>query len=157
MLLERWDPIRELRRAQYRFDHFGRGLRPAAEAPNGSADRWRIPLDVVQEDDEVLVHAGLPGVKPEDISVTIEDGVLTVRGSTESGNERKDGQYLVRERRAGSFHRSVRLPDTVDPDNATSAYENGVVTISIPRAESKKARKLTVEVKDGGKALSGKK
>ena len=86
----------------------------------------------------------MPGVKPDDISVTVENDVLTVKGKTES--EVKDGSYLMRERRSGTFHRTLRLPDTVDVDNADTSYENGVVSITFPKVESKKAKRLELKV-----------
>ena len=157
MFLERWDPFRDYRRAGRMFGHIGlsdrywRGIGPTAHY--GDFD-WAIPLDIVRDGDEVLVHASVPGVKPEDISVAIEDGVPTITGESESKSEDEEGTYLRRERRSGSFRRSLRLPDSVDAEHARSSYENGVVTIALPKAEDKKARRLTLEVKDGGKALS---
>ena len=158
MFLERWDPFRDYRRVGRLFDHIGlgdrywRGIGPTVHY--GDFDSWAIPLDIVRDGDEVLVHASVPGVKPEDISVAIEDDVLTITGKSESESEDEEGTYLRRERRTGSFRRSLRLPDSVDAEHAHSSYANGVVTITLPKAEDKKARRLTLEVKDGGKALS---
>jgi len=88
----------------------------------------------------------VPGVKPEDIEVTIEDGILSIKGETTEEHEVKEGEYLMRERRSGSFHRSVRLPDTVDADKAETGYANGVLTIKLPKVEAKKAKRLEVTV-----------
>ena len=96
----------------------------------------------------------MPGVKPDDISVTIEDGVLTITGETASETDQAEGSYLRRERRSGSFRRTLRLPDSVDAERASSTYTNGVVTVALPTAEDRKARKLTIEVTDGDKALT---
>ena len=149
MVLERWDPFRELRRMDDTVDRLWRGLGPRAGRPAGNVDSWRIPLDVVRDGDSVIVRASLPGVKADDISVTIEDDVLTVDGHTETEEEHKEGTYLLRERRTGTFHRSLRLPDSVDTEKAESAYEAGALTIKLPKLEAKKAKQLTVEVKDG--------
>jgi HSP20 family protein len=113
-------------------------------------ESWSVPLDVVQEGDNIIVQASLPGVNPEDVQVTIEENVLTIKGQTKMEYERKDGSYLMRERRTGSFHRSLRLPDTVDTAKAEPYYEHGVLTVTIPKAEAKKAKQLTINV---GKAL----
>ena len=96
----------------------------------------------------------LPGIDPENIDVSIDHGVLTIKGRTEgeAEDQREDGNYMVRERRSGSFIRSLRLPETVDADQAKPNYDNGVLTITLPKAESKKAKHLTVTV---GKALEG--
>tara|TARA_B100001179_G_C18476492_1_gene353773 strand:+ start:235 stop:543 length:309 start_codon:yes stop_codon:yes gene_type:complete len=97
-----------------------------------------------------VVRASLPGVDSDEIKVTIEDGVLTIDGETKVDDEVKVGNYLIRERRAGSFHRSVRLPDSVDVDQAETNYDEGVLTVASPKAESKRAKQLTVT---SGKAL----
>ena len=145
MYLQRWDPFREYRR-------FWRNYSPRSRYED--AGDWAIPLDIVRDGDEVQVRASVPGVKPDDISVTIEDGVLTITGTTASESDHEEGSYLRRERRSGSFRRTLRLPDSVDAEQAHSTYENGVVTVALPKAEDRKARKLTLEVKDGGKALN---
>jgi HSP20 family protein len=143
MAIERWDPFRDFRR-------FG----PRASRAAAGIDSWAIPLDVVRSDDSIVVHASLPGVKPEDVTVTIEDQVLTLDGKTEAETEESGDTYLLRERRTGRYHRTIRLPDSVDPDQAQSSYEAGVLTVTIPKLEQKKAKQITVEVK-GDKELSG--
>ena len=114
-----------------------------------------VALDVVQNDDRITVHATLPGVRPDEVEVSIDDDVLTINGRTSSEQEQADGRYLVRERRTGSFHRSLRLPDTVDVDKAESIYQNGVLSITLPKQEGKKPKQLKIEVRDQGKAVEG--
>ena len=155
MVLDRWDPFRELRRMEETMDRLWRGLGPTAGGPNSDVENWSIPLDVIRDGDNVVVKASLPGVKPGDINVTIEDNVLTVSGKTESSEERKEGGYLLRERRTGSFFRSVRLPNSVDSNKAATSYESGVLTITLPKMEEKKARQLKIDVKDST-AIEGK-
>jgi len=110
------------------------------------ADSWAIPLDVVQDDDSVVITASLPGFKAEEINVSIEDGALTISAETTSEDETASSGYLLRERRAGKFHRAIRLPKTVEPDGAESAYNEGVLTTTLPKVENKKPRKLEVKV-----------
>ena len=110
------------------MDRLWRGLGPTGGGPNSDIENWGIPLDVVRDGDDVVVKASLPGVKPDEINVTIEDNVLTVSGQTSSEEEHKEGTYLIRERRTESFHRSIRLPDSIDANKAESAYETGVLT-----------------------------
>ncbi len=145
MYLQRWDPFRDYRR-------FWRSYSPRFHHEDEGA--WAIPLDIVRDGDEVRVRASVPGVKPDDISVTIEDGVLTITGETATETDHEEGSYLRRERRSGSFRRTLRLPDSVDAERASSTYANGVVTVALPTAEDRKARKLTIEVTDGDKALT---
>ncbi|MCI0903762.1 MAG: Hsp20/alpha crystallin family protein, partial [Chloroflexi bacterium] len=118
MVLTRWDPLYEIRRARRLANRRWAGF-PTFAAVAGyfdGAERqdWSIPLDIVRNGDNVTVKASLPGVKAEDIDVTIEDGVLTIKADTNVEEEREDGGYVVRERRVGSFHRSLRLSDHVD-------------------------------------------
>lgn len=143
MAIERWTPFRDLYALSGPF-----GARRVFGAPRLAArpERWAIPLDVRREGDDLVVSGALPGVPPSDIGVTIEDGVLTIEGQAVSDEEREEEGYLLRERRSGAFQRSLRLPDDVDVDNAASSYARGVVTVRLPRAEGRKARRLTLDV-----------
>lgn len=152
MVLQRWDPFNELRQMQETMNRLWRGFSPSADSLE--METWTIPLDVVRDGDNFVVRASMPGVNPDDIKVSIEDNVLTIRSQTMSEYEHKEGNYLMRERRTGAFHRALRLPDTVDTDKAHPLYEHGVLTITIPKAEAKKAKHLTISV---GKAVESKK
>ena len=115
-------------------------------AAEGAAEGWAVPIDVLPDGDNIIVVASMPGIDPENISVTVEDGVLTIKGATSAETEQKDERYYLRERRTGAFHRSVRLPESVDIDKAESTYQNGVLSISFPKLESKKATSLPISV-----------
>ncbi len=142
MVLRRWEPFRELWNMEDTINRMWRGY--GRDAVNPTVEGWSVPLDVVREEDGILVHASLPGVDPDHIDVSVEGNVLSIAADSHSDIEQKQGEYLMRERRSGSFHRALRLPDTVDTDLIKPVYKNGVLTITIPRAESKKARKLPV-------------
>jgi HSP20 family protein len=146
MMSHRWDRGSELRRME---ESLNRLLRGFGSGPAGGEDveSWAVPLDVVAEGDNILVRASLPGVKPNDVKVTIEEDVLTIKGETREEHEEKGDDYLLRERRSGSFHRSLRLPDTVDAARASSTYEDGVLTISFPKQEAKKPKVIEVKAK----------
>src|SRR5918998_3211580 len=151
MVLRRWNPLRELRQMQENVDRMWRNFgQEGGEA--GNVENWAIPLDVVQEGDNIVVKASVPGVNPEDIDVSIENDVLTVKGQTKEEREQQEGNYLMRERRSGSFYRALRLPDTVDSDKAQPHYENGILSISFPRMESKRAKRLQIT---GGQESQG--
>lgn len=156
MVMRRWDPFIELRRMQDNMDHLWRGFSQPSGG-NGEMEGWAIPLDVVHEGDNIVVHASLPGVDPSDLNVSIENDVLTIRGQTARESERQEGNYLMRERHTGSFHRSLRLPDTLDVDKAQTGYDHGVLTIAFPKVEAKQARQLSINVGGGNQIVEGEK
>jgi HSP20 family protein len=143
MVLRRWEPFQELRQLQGNMNRLWRDLGHGG-GEEGNVESWAIPLDVVQEGDNIVVKATVPGVSPEDIDVSIENDVLTIKGHTKEEREHQEGNYLMRERRSGSFYRALRLPDTLDSDQAQPHYENGVLSITFPRMESKRARRLQI-------------
>ena len=144
MVLQRLYPRADFGSMEESIERLWRGY-GFRDYTNGASRLWAVPLDVEEEGDNLVVRASLPGVNPDDTQVTIEDGVLTIKAESEA--ESKQGDYLIRERRAGSFHRSLRLPDTVDTDKAHSSYEHGVLAITFPKQESKKAKRLEIKVK----------
>lgn len=146
MVLQRWDPLAELRRMDDVMNRFWRSY-SGLGGEDGDGESWTVPIDVRQEGDSITVEASMPGIAPSEISATVEDGVLTIKGQTVVERERKDERYYLRERRSGAFHRSVRLPETVDTDRAETTHENGVLSITFPKQESKKAKSLPIMVK----------
>ena len=106
-------------------------------------EAWAAPLDVVADGDDFVVRASLPGVSPDNIQVSIEDNVLTIRGETASHFENTEGNYLMRERRSGSFHRSLRLPDTVDQDRRSLATSTACSPSTCPRPRPRRPSSLT--------------
>ena len=149
-MVQRWDPFNDLRQMQDTMDRMWRRIGNGTRESNSGADfeAWAVPLDVSQQGDETVIRASLPGVAPADIDVSIEDNVLTIHGETSTEHQEETGNYLMRERRTGKFHRALRLPDSVDPEGSESRYDHGVLTITIPKAEAKKAKRLQVQVGD---------
>ena len=145
MVLQRWDPLFDFRKAMNLHVRATRLARMDLDRSDNGKKEWVIPLDVVEQDDELLVRASIPGVKVDDIDVSIENRVLTIKAETKTEAEHKEGGYLVRERRSGSFLRSLRLPESVDADKAKTSYNDGVLTVNLPKAESKKAKHLKIE------------
>jgi HSP20 family protein len=156
MVLRRWDPFQELRQMQENMDRLWRSFGTGG-GEAGNVENWAIPLDVVQQGDNFIVKASMPEVNPEDIDVSIENDVLTIRGQTKEEREHQEGNYLMRERRSGSFYRALRLPDTVDSDQAQPYYEHGVLSITFPRLELKRARRLQITSGQGsqGQIIEG--
>jgi HSP20 family protein len=143
MVLRRWNPFTELRQMQENMNRLWQGFSPTTD-DGSEMERWSMPLDVCQEGDNMMVYASIPGVNPDDIDISIEDNVLTIRGQTKAEYEGHNGNYLMRECRTGSFYRALRLPDTVDFDKAQTHYEHGVLRITFPKVETKRARHLKV-------------
>ena len=152
MMMQRRGPFSELRQMQENMDRMWKRFGTHHE-DGGGIEAWAAPLDVVADGDDFVVRASLPGVAPDNIQVSIEENVLTIRGETASHFENTDRNYLMRERRIGSFHRSLRLPDTVDQDKAQPLYEHGVLTITLPKAEAKRAKQFDVKVVEGPPAV----
>lgn len=111
---------------------------------NGTAMRY-LPLDVYETGDDVIVRAVIPGVDPSDIDIQFQHGVLTLRARTKASEQHEDLRWHIREIPAGEWVRQVTLPQGVDPDKATTAYENGVLTLTLPKAEEAKPKRITVQ------------
>ena len=105
----------------------------------------RPAMDVVENDKEVSLRLDLPGLKPEDVNVSIDDHVLTISGQIGDTIEREGDRYHYRERRTGSFQRSLRLPSTVDTENVEASFENGVLTVTLPKLEQAQPKRITVK------------
>jgi HSP20 family protein len=145
MSVTRWDPWGEmlsLREAMNRLleDSYVRPVGGNAVQSSGN-----LALDIWQDQDSIEVTAALPGLKPEDVDITIQGDVLLIRAEQKQQTERKQGNYLVRERRSGSFSRAVQLPVMVDADKANAEFQNGVLHLTLPKAESVKPRSIRVQ------------
>ena len=115
-------------------------------------DLWSPPVDVEETSDELVLTAELPGMKHEDIDIELEDGVLTIQGEKKEEQKDEGTQGLLYERRWGSFTRKFTLPRAVDANNINASYENGILTIHVPKAEEAKGRKI--EITSGGRDVS---
>jgi HSP20 family protein len=152
MVLQRWDPAREMRQIDRVMNRLWRGFGRLDE----EIENWSIPVDVVQKPEVITVKASLPGVKPEEIDVAVEDNVLSIRGESAMETETEESGYLIRERSSGTFYRAIRLPDSVDTNKIKSAYKDGVLTITMPKAEEKKRKKIKVNVGGSTKTIEAK-
>ena len=132
MTLQRIDPFRDF----WQWDT------PAGLVRRNIAPRARA----APSDDSIVVRASLPGFKAENIEVSVDDGVLSISAETEAIADADGEGYLLRERRSGKFRRALKLPDTVDVDQAESTYANGVITITLPKTEARKPKRLEVKV-----------
>ena len=144
MMLRRWEPFGTMRHAMDRLwdEEFFRPLR--LWHTTWEEEGW-VPLDVYHTKEAVVVKAALPGVKPEEVDITIEDNRLSIRGEVKAETERTEKDYLLRERRFASFRRVVRLPRGLNPDKAEATFENGSLTLTIPKAEETRTKSIKVK------------
>ncbi len=150
MVMARWDPFREMRRMQQLMDRVWRSEAPELGA--GAIEPWTIPMDVIENDSSVVVSASIPGVDPKDISVSVEDNILTISAEREEEHEAQEGRFLMRECSSGAFRRSLRLPNVIESERAESRYENGMLTVTFPKSEQKRARRIEVKGSEGQQA-----
>jgi HSP20 family protein len=120
---------------------------PTAALWSGRSDdlaSWTPGVDVVEEADTYVFSVDLPGVPKENVEITFEDNILTVSGSRDRREESNDGQYRRIERRYGKFTRSFALPSQVDTAKVDAKFQDGVLVIRVPKAETAKARKIQI-------------
>ncbi len=123
---------------------FGGWARPAmAKRETGMA----LPVDVFEKNDTLYVRAAVPGLRPEDLDVDIEEGVLTIKGDMKKDEQMHEGKVYICEYSYGTFTRSIRLPDDLDLEKVEAKFENGFVTVSIPRTTPAKPNTIKVPVK----------
>jgi len=141
MALVRWQP-REVFRFRRDFDRLFENFRSDAPA---APSTWYPSVDISESDDGIAVAAEIPGMKAEDISVSVANGVLTIAGEKKEEKEEKDKQVHRLERTYGSFRRSFRLPTAVNADNISASYQDGVLHLSLPKAETAKTRQIEIK------------
>lgn len=110
----------------------------------GANQMWNLPLDVMEKEDEYVIRASIPGMDPDDLDISISDNVLTVRGQTKHSEDVEEERYLLRERRYGSFTRSITFPMAVDADRAEASSENGELILHLPKAEAARPRRISI-------------
>lgn len=144
MALVRWDPFRELTALQSEVNR----LFSRAGSGAGVSERqsWTPSIDVVETDDAVELKAELAGMDPADINIEVQDNVLTISGERRFEEEVKEDRYYRIERRYGSFTRSIALPQAIDETGIAANYENGVLEVTVPKAEVVKPKRINVSV-----------
>jgi HSP20 family protein len=146
--LVRWEPWSDLVSLREAMDRLFEDsvVRPRAGwlAPLGAES---LAVDMYETDEEVVVKTAVPGVKSEDIDVSIIGDVLTIKGETKAEEKVEKADYVRQERRYGTFSRSLTLPSTVVADKATAEFENGVLILTLPKAEEVKPKTIKVKAK----------
>ncbi len=146
--LTRWEPMSDMVTLR---DAMDRLFDEAFTRPWGLTSSERgmgMPaVDMYQTDNDVVVKTAVPGIKPEDVQISITGDTLTIKGEIKENNDNKQKAYHIREQRWGSFERTLSLPTDVKADKATADFENGVLTITLPKAEEVKPKTITVKTK----------
>jgi len=109
-----------------------------------TAADWSPSVDIVEENDSYLIHADVPGIKPADIDVSMDKGILTIKGHREDETKKEDGKFKRVERARGSFFRRFTLPEVADVENIQAKTVDGVLTVTIPKGLAAQPRKITV-------------
>jgi len=143
--LTRWEPIHEMMSLREAIDRL---IDDAFTRPVSMRDLSAMPLiDLSEDDDEITVKAVLPGLKPEDVQISVTADVLTIKGEFKNEDESKNRNYLIRERRFGSFERMMQLPTEVQTEKAHADFADGMLTLRLPKAEAVKPKSISIKVK----------
>ena len=143
MQVVRWDPFQNLVAMSNRLNRtLNDSYTPRTEDSFGA---WAPPVDIFEEKDHLVIRAEIPGVKMDDVDVRIESGVLTLRGERKQATEVKEENAYRMERIYGTFTRSFTLPTTVDGTKVTATYKDGVLEVSVPKAETAKPKKVIIK------------
>src|SRR4029453_12574990 len=141
MHIMRWDPFRDLTTLHSRMnDLFGDSLARA----EGNFGNWLPPVEILEKDENLVMRAEIPGMSEKDIDLTVENGVMTLRGEKKREKELENDNVHRAERYYGSFVRTFALPTTVDTDKIRAAYKDGVLEVLLPKAETAKAKRIAI-------------
>ena len=128
---------------------------PFPEQGNVITSTWFAPTDVSEDQNTLRITMELPGVDPDDVRLSLENNILTIRGEKKQQSEENNERVHRFERTYGMFERTFALPNTVDPEKIEARYENGVLLVTAPVAESAKPHKIEIKAGTGGKAITG--
>ncbi len=143
--LTRWEPMNEMMSLREAMDRL---FDDAFTRPLSSNLSSSFPaIDLYQTDDDIVVNAVVPGFKPEDVQISVNANTLTLRGEMKQDEEHKDATYHIHELRQGSFERQIMLPIDVDSNKAHAEFENGVLKVTLPKAEAVKPKTITIKAK----------
>ena len=157
MALIRWEPVRELGTIQNEMNRLFNTFFETPTHGNGATTvrRWVPAMDLVENDNEYVLRADLPGISERDVKIELDDNVLRISGERKSEQEeRKQGYYRI-ERSSGAFSRSLTLPEGVDADAVTATFDQGVLEVRVPKPEARKPRKVEISVGNAPKTIEG--
>ena len=150
--ITRWDPFAEMASLRSAFDRMFEDARPFRALTGDGNGTSYFPVDVFETGEEVVVKASLPGVKPEDIDISVHGDVLTIKGESKEETEEKAQNWYRHERRYGAAIRQLTLPSEVSADKAQATFEDGVLRLALPKSETAKPKTIKVQA---NKVLEG--
>ncbi len=146
--LAHWEPMREVITLRDAMDRlFDEAFTRPWSGRDGTSGAYTPAIDMYQTENDVVVKAAVPGMKPEDVQINVTGDTLTIKGESDESHETKEKSYHIRERRWGTFERSIPLPTLISADKARAEFENGVLTITLPKAEEVKPKTIAVKAK----------
>ena len=147
--LSRWEPTSDFMTLGDAMDRLfdDAFTRPFSLTRNGGSTWPAFPIDMYQTNDDVVVQAVVPGFRPGEVYIQVTGNLLTIRGQLKQEEDKKERAWHLREHRFGSFERLVGLPVPVVPDRANAEFENGILTITLPKAEEVKPKAITIKAK----------
>lgn len=154
-LVRRTSPLGELVSLRQAMDRLFEDSFVRPRTWNGGESHAMLPLDITNSPDALTVDAALPGIRPEDVEITVEDGTLTIRAESRSERQTTEGETLINEIQRGSLSRAVALPSGLEADKATATFEHGVLRLTIPRAEAVKPRQIRISPTIDGQSTDG--
>jgi HSP20 family protein len=141
--MERWEPLKDMVSLR---DAMNSLFQESFVRPGGvlSPSAVPMPMDVLENENEFVVKASLPGIKPENVQITVQGDTITIRGETQGEEEKKGETWHVRERRHGTSQRTLTLAAPINADKATAKFEHGILTLTLPKAEEAKPKQIKV-------------
>ena len=152
-MITRWDPFQEMLNLRQSVNRLFDNV--STDHEWAQPTMWGLAVDAVENKDDFIIKASVPGITPDDLDVSYSDDTLTIKGEIKSDNEVKENRYHLRERRYGSFSRSISLPTKIKGDAIEASYQNGVLSLRLPKAEEVKPKRIAIKVSDQ-KMIEGK-
>ncbi len=144
--LQTFRPIRDLFKLSDEFDRLTWGLNRASSDAEVHFTQWTPAVDIVEDSEALKIHAELPGLENKDVTISVKEGVLTLRGERKLKEEQKKENYYRLERSYGLFTRAFTLPNTVDPEKIQATMKNGVLEIYLPKRPEAKPKEISIKV-----------
>jgi HSP20 family protein len=144
MALVRWDPRRGIDSRQVQMDRVLDAFFGAGGGNGDARRRWMPAVDLVENEDDFVLRADLPGLTEDDVEVEVTEGVLTVSGERKAEQKKEGEGYYRVERAFGSFSRSLSLPEGVDADKVSAEFDSGVLEVRIPKPEERKPHRVQI-------------